>query len=615
MNSLWDILSVAIGISFIFMILSILNSWIQDYIATLFDLRANNLADVMQNLLEPGVLKLNGKDRARENPPEINIKQTRPLFGHKVQQNDETLSKLAEKYGVAVADLRIANREVLDELPLKAGDTLKIPERSYTVQASGTMSKIMDQLGASIANLKLANSDASLQDGKPATIPNDPQTQTSTLKSIAGEFEVPIDDLQNANPDIPGELPLQEGTSLKIPEISHRVQGDDTLSKLAEAYKRSIDDLRNANLEVLDELPLPVGIRLKFPEPKADRYTVLEGDTIKSIALGFGISIEDLQKANKDLHGIDPLVRFDESQVGKTLEIPKPDIGQLVSRKDTFNHFILNPVATLYKHPAIHSLSKPFKLPDLIPTKDFTVALLDLLDDLGRLGGKKPSDTISIDFIIKGIERLEDMGVESNAGRKDPPPLAFRLRSLLYAAQINTQINTQVKAAEATLQEFHKAVSEWFDDTVARGSGWYKRRMQQIGIISGFILAVVLNADTLGLSNALWHNAMLRETIIQTAQASADQGQPTGEQARLQLEQMTNLGLPLGWSFDVEPGNARAFPSTAGGWITKIAGLLVTGLAISQGSQLWFDLMNRLLNLRSSRSQPDSDEQPAKNRR
>ena len=65
MNSLWDILSVAIGISFIFMILSILNSWIQDYIATVFDLRAKNLADIMQNLLEPGTRELDGNKRAR----------------------------------------------------------------------------------------------------------------------------------------------------------------------------------------------------------------------------------------------------------------------------------------------------------------------------------------------------------------------------------------------------------------------------------------------------------------------------------------------------------------------------------------------------------------------
>src|SRR5512145_1975758 len=65
MNSLWDILSVAIGISFIFMILSVLNSWIQDYIATVFDLRAKNLADIMQNLLEPGTMQLDGNKRAR----------------------------------------------------------------------------------------------------------------------------------------------------------------------------------------------------------------------------------------------------------------------------------------------------------------------------------------------------------------------------------------------------------------------------------------------------------------------------------------------------------------------------------------------------------------------
>jgi len=39
MNSLWDILSVAIGVSFVFLILSILNSWIQECISTLFDLR------------------------------------------------------------------------------------------------------------------------------------------------------------------------------------------------------------------------------------------------------------------------------------------------------------------------------------------------------------------------------------------------------------------------------------------------------------------------------------------------------------------------------------------------------------------------------------------------
>jgi hypothetical protein len=60
MNGLWDILSVAIGISFIFMILSILNSWVQELISTWFGLRTRNLANILQNMLEPDAKKLNG---------------------------------------------------------------------------------------------------------------------------------------------------------------------------------------------------------------------------------------------------------------------------------------------------------------------------------------------------------------------------------------------------------------------------------------------------------------------------------------------------------------------------------------------------------------------------
>jgi len=88
-----------------------------------------------------------------------------------------------------------------------------------------------------------------------------------------------------------------------------------------------------------------------------------------------------------------------------------------------------------------------------------------------------------------------------------------------------------------------------------------------------------------------------------------------------------DLGLPLGWSFVVppeEPANSadgpvpvdpRLLPSTPEGWIGKVAGLLLTGFAISQGSQIWFDLMNRLLNLRSSALQPASEDSSAKDKK
>ena len=113
---------------------------------------------------------------------------------------------------------------------------------------------------------------------------------------------------------------------------------------------------------------------------------------------------------------------------------------------------------------------------------------------------------------------------------------------------------------------------------------------------------------------------MLREAVTQAAHTSADQGQPTGEEAQLQLEEMTNLGLPLGWTFaftDRDPAthdDPRDFPSTPGGWLAKSVGLLLTGFAISQGSQIWFDLMNRLLNLRSAGAPSNAEEHKEKSK-
>jgi hypothetical protein len=258
-----------------------------------------------------------------------------------------------------------------------------------------------------------------------------------------------------------------------------------------------------------------------------------------------------------------------------------------------------NPVRFFYEHPIVHSLSKPGQLPDHLPNKDFAVALLDALDDAGRGVGKtKTSDEINIENIKNGIHQLDNT-------------LADRLRSLLYTAQLHS------KNGQADLESFQTAVTEWFDDTVTRGKVWYKRNMQRVGIICGVILAILLNADTIGLTNALWHNAALRESVSQAAMAYAEQGDTSNaEDAK---EQLLNLGLPIGWSFefaDHDPTTAddpRDFPSTTGGWIAKVIGLVLTGFAISQGSQLWFDLMNRLINLRSSDFKSESEEkEPAK---
>jgi hypothetical protein len=75
------------------------------------------------------------------------------------------------------------------------------------------------------------------------------------------------------------------------------------------------------------------------------------------------------------------------------------------------------------------------------------------------------------------------------------------------------------------------------------------------------------------------------------------------------------LDLPLGWSLqfpDPEtPEDIRDFPNTVLGWILKVLGLVITGLAISQGSSIWFDILGKLINLRGTGGKPEPKPQSA----
>jgi hypothetical protein len=247
-----------------------------------------------------------------------------------------------------------------------------------------------------------------------------------------------------------------------------------------------------------------------------------------------------------------------------------------------------NALKALYEHPIINSLSEPGKQPSYIPAHDFTVALFDLLN---KAGAADPSQVdITLENIRNGIQKLET------------EPLKLRLLSLLDTAQITEN------RVELDIADYRKTVETWFDAAMERGRGWYKRKIQWVGIICGVAIAVLVNADTISLSLSLWQNSVLRDAVTEAATIYVQKGdEPNARQAQ---EQLANLGLPIGWSFrfadysPITPDDPRDFPVTAAGWFAKLTGLLVTGFAISQGSPIWFDLLNRLVNLRGSGPRP-----------
>ena len=65
---------------------------------------------------------------------------------------------------------------------------------------------------------------------------------------------------------------------------------------------------------------------------------------------------------------------------------------------------------------------------------------------------------------------------------------------------------------------------------------------------------------------------------------------------------LSQLPIPMGWTEGNYPSNAKF---DFWGWISKLIGLLITAGAVSLGAPFWFDIANKLVNVRASGNKPE----------
>ncbi len=154
-------------------------------------------------------------------------------------------------------------------------------------------------------------------------------------------------------------------------------------------------------------------------------------------------------------------------------------------------------------------------------------------------------------------------------------------------------------------------LESWFDNAMDRVAGLYKRETQWITLGLAFVIAALVNADTLRLAHALGTNPALREALVAQAQVYAKEASdgaagsatqakarpPLSAEARVResIAELGQLGLPLGW---------RHFPRDPVEWTSAFVGILLTSLAVSLGAPFWFDMLNKVINIRASGKSP-----------
>ena len=154
--------------------------------------------------------------------------------------------------------------------------------------------------------------------------------------------------------------------------------------------------------------------------------------------------------------------------------------------------------------------------------------------------------------------------------------------------------------ARGDIDAAREGIEAWFDDTMARVSGWYKRKAQIIIVFIAIGVTVALNANTITMGATLWKDPAVRAAAV--AQATSDEvtAETPGDDAQAKLDNAANavdevekLGVPLGGLTQITASDVGDVFRHAGGWFLTI-------VAISLGAPFWFDTLSRLSRLRNS---------------
>jgi hypothetical protein len=182
----------------------------------------------------------------------------------------------------------------------------------------------------------------------------------------------------------------------------------------------------------------------------------------------------------------------------------------------------------------------------------------------------------------------------------------------LPASSLKTALIGIAARAGADRDKLLAELAQWYDASMDRLSGWYKRRVGRFLVGYALLLTVAFNVDTISLTRALWQDSAVRTAAVATAESRAlSTTNQTGQSAAAGSEGVVDtvrdigaLQIPFGWTRSGTASDPRALPSGVEGWALKVLGWLIAVAALAAGAPFWFDLLGRLVNMRSTGPKP-----------
>lgn len=162
-----------------------------------------------------------------------------------------------------------------------------------------------------------------------------------------------------------------------------------------------------------------------------------------------------------------------------------------------------------------------------------------------------------------------------------------------------------VKESNSDRDRFIALVAHWYDSSMDRVSGWYRRKVQLWLLLYAVLVSAALNLDTVAIARTLWQDKVVRDAVVAAEANAKPPTAPDSSTVADRVASVQKLNLPVGWSSHGSPGDPQRWPGRdVGGLVVKLAGLLLTIGALSLGAPFWFDLLGKLSRVRLSGDKP-----------
>ncbi len=278
----------------------------------------------------------------------------------------------------------------------------------------------------------------------------------------------------------------------------------------------------------------------------------------------------------------------------------------------------------LYTHPQLDLMKEHSgKLPSYLGASQFATGVMDLVGELGdEVTFEQDQATGAVrEVMVPGgnnaFERLR-------AGMKKMKygDLKVLLQSLVEQSSAPVDPGDLSKGFVPSPEKFRSALETWYDAYMERVSGWYKRKVRVTVFVMSIIVTVVLRVDSIELVRAVHNDPVLRAALVKVAErevdkaeekamkaARANEASPTEavpnvnqwdqlDSIRAQVDKIRALDLPIGWRwFKEEKAEVKCEKIN---WGSMFLGMAATAFALTFGAPFWFDVLKKLVNMRSA---------------